>query len=171
MDCIEILKTRLTSNNTLYVQNEDGSYGEVEFIWNQPATKEEIISFEKKNNIVLPEGYKNFLEISNGAILFKDVEYGQWGCKILGLSELENANDNVKKWGYIVKDSWLVFATWIGDTDILIFDFDKLEENKDYILLGQPIYNSDKWSYIKGDFINWIDRLIVAQGAKYWTWY
>ncbi|MFA5384759.1 MAG: SMI1/KNR4 family protein [Eubacteriales bacterium] len=54
---------------------------EAGFEWNTPATNEDIQVFEKENKIILPDGYKEFLLISNGALLFKDNEYGQWGCK------------------------------------------------------------------------------------------
>ena len=27
------------------------------------------------------------------------------------------------------------------------------------------------WAYIKGWIQKWIDRLIVSQGSKYWSWF
>ena len=29
----------------------------------------------------------------------------------------------------------------------------------------------ENWAYIKGGFQKWIDRLIVSQGSKYWSWF
>lgn len=58
------------------------------------------------------------------------------------------------------------------DGDILLFDLKKLaSEKRDYILDGDEGYQVENWDYIKGDFGKWLDRLIVAQGAKYWRWY
>lgn len=172
MKTIEALKARLINNSILEVQNENGFVGQMGFEWNQPATDIEITEFEKKNSIQLPESYKEFLKISNGAILFKDMQYGQWGCKILGLEDLINVTKQVAEWGYELKPSWLVYATWLGDIDLLIFDLDKYVENeRSYIIDGEQGERVNDWCNIKGDFSNWLDRLIVSQGAKYWRWY
>jgi hypothetical protein len=171
MKAIDSLKKRLNASMVLSVQNEGGHLSEAGFKWNQPADSEEIQQFEILNGIKLPETYKEFLGISNGATLFKDVKYGQWGCEILGLNELMQMTLESKNRGYHIKDKWIVFATWIGDGDILLFDITKSNENeKNYIIDGDQGYQTDEWDYIKGGFENWIDRLIVAQGAKYWRW-
>jgi len=36
-----------------------------------------------------------------------------------------SVTEKVKDWGYDIKSSWLVFATWLGDSDILVFDIEK----------------------------------------------
>lgn len=76
MKTLDKLMTRLT-NNTLKIQNENGYYGEVGFEWNDPVSDNEITRFENDNNILLPESYKQFIKISNGATLFKDIQCGQ----------------------------------------------------------------------------------------------
>jgi len=172
MISIETLKSRLTSNSTLCVQNEGGFTGEMGFEWKNPATDFEIEDFEKTHNIILPTGFKDFLKISNGAMIFKDIQYGQWGCKILGLDEIIDISNQVNSWGYELKSEWLVFATWLGDCDILVFDLNKSKNGvNNYIVYGEQGESVDNWVNIKGDFVKWIDRLIVAQGAKYWRWY
>lgn len=170
MNFINALKSRLSTNNTLTVQNERGFIMETEFKWNPPAKEMEITSFEKKMNIVLPKSYKDFLKITDGAVLFKDKQYGQWGCKLYGISELIEINEQARSWRSL-KDSWLVFATWLGDQDFLLFDLKKYESGeKKYIIDGDEGDSEDEFEYIKGDFEKWLDRLIVAQGAKYWRW-
>ena len=172
MKPIETLKRRLTVNNTLFVQNESGFSGEMGFEWKEPATALEINDFEEKHNIILPEDFKRFLKVSNGAILFEDIQYGQWGCKIYGLDEITDITNEVKGWGYELKPEWLVFATWLGDCDILIFDLNKSKNGiNNYIIDGEQGERIEDWTNIKGNFEKWIDRLIVAQGAKYWRWY
>ena len=70
--------------------------------------------------------------------MFKDIAYGQWGCKILGLSELHNVTAQMSSWGYELPDSVLVFATWLGDVDILLFDLQKYGEDKgNYMIDGE----------------------------------
>lgn len=172
MKAIDSLKKRLTKDNILNVQNEAGFLAEASFAWNKPASDEEIQQFEVANGIKLPESFKEFLKLSNGATLFKDTLYGQWGCNILGLSELPKVTCEAKNRGYNISDKWLVFATWLGDGDMLVFDLAKHNTGeKNYIIDGDQGYQTDDWEYIKGDFSKWLDRLIVAQGAKYWRWY
>jgi len=170
MKSILALKERLTKDNTLVVQNEKGFIMETEFEWQQPATDEDILNLENKG-ITLPDSYKDFLKISNGASLFKDKKYGQWGCKIYGTNELVEINKKIRLWREKFLDLWLVFATWIGDEDVLIFDMDKYNSGvKKYILDGDECDSEDEFCYINGDFEKWIDRLIVSQGSKYWRW-
>jgi len=166
------LRSRLTSNNTLFVQNEGGYVADAGFDWAKPATDNEIHDFEIEHSIILPETFKDFLKISNGAMFFKDIQYGQWGCKILGLDELISITKEVSRWGYELKPEWLVFATWLGDCDILVFDLEKSTMgSRNYIIDGDSGDRVADWDYLKGDFAHWIDRLIVSQGAKYWKWY
>jgi hypothetical protein len=171
MKPIEVLKTRLL-NNKLMIQNEDGFTAEVEFEWNPPINDEEISKFELETGFTLPDSYKRFLKVSNGATLFKDTKYGQWGCVLLGLNDMRLVTNEVKDRGYELDNLWVVFATWLGDGDVLVFDLSKYKSGeRDYILDGDQGYQTDEWEYIKDDFAKWVDRLIVAQGAKYWRWY
>lgn len=159
MKTLEKLMDRL-SNNTLRIQNENGYYGEVGFEWNDPVSDNEITRFENDNNIYLPESYKQFIKLSNGATLFKDIQYGQWGCKINGLNELIEITKQVKEWGYFLKPNWLVYATWLGDLDVLIFDLDRVRgDDKNYIIDGEQGEKVEKWRSITGDFSTWLINL------------
>ena len=172
MKSIVSLKSRISDRGTITVQNEDGFVGEAGFEWRAPANDIQINDYETSRSVSLPYSFKEFLKISNGAVLFKDTIYGQWGCKILGVDELNNMAVQVKSWGYELKPEWIVFATWLGDCDMLVFDLSKCNsKNNDYILDGEQGEKVDDWDIIKGDFAKWIDRLIVSQGAKYWRWH
>lgn len=172
MIAVEALKKRISEKGTLLIQNEEGSVSEAGFDWNSPATDEDLEQFEKSTGIALPDDYKAFLKISNGATLFKDVEYGQWGCQILALDQLIVATQDLRNYGQDLTEASIVFATWLGDGDTLLFDLRKYQnEGKNYIIDGDAGYNFEEWEYIKGNFGKWIDRLIVSQGAKYWRWY
>ena len=172
MKNINSLKSRLSSNNILLVQNENGHLCYAGFEWRSPATDTEISKFEKANKIMLPDDYKEFLKTSNGATLFKDIEYGQWGCVLYGLDELIEKSKQVKNaYGDLFKESWLVFAEWLGDGDLFIFDLEKVSNNeKKYLLYGGGCDSPADYRYLR-NFEIWLDRLIVAQGAKYWLWF
>ena len=151
MKSIEALKERLSEENTLVVQSERGFIMEVDFLWAEPASSLEIEQFENNDGLTLPSSFKDFLRISNGAILFRDTKYGQWGCKVYGLSELMQINQEIRTWRNLPK-SWLVFASWLGDQDILIFDTDVSNSNKNnYIIDGDECDSVDEFEYINGD--------------------
>ena len=171
MKPIESLKARL-SNDKLLVQNEKGFLSTVGFEWNPAATDKEIAEFETVLHHQLPAEFKEFLKISNGATFFKDLDYGQWGFHILSLAELSEIQSKVTTWGYDLKPGWLPFVTCLGDCDILLFDLNRYEQNNtNYILYGDQEERVENWAYIKGGFQKWIDRLIVSQGSKYWSWF
>lgn len=171
MKPIESLKARL-SNDKLLVQNEKGFLSTVGFEWNPAATDKEIAEFETVLHQQLPAEFKEFLKISNGATFFKDLDYGQWGFHILSLAELSEIQSKVTTWGYDLKPEWLPFVTCLGDCDILLFDLNRYEQNNtNYILYGDQEERVENWAYIKGGFQKWIDRLIVSQGSKYWSWF
>jgi len=171
MKTILALKERL-NDNRLIIQNEGGHVTTAGFSWSEPLDAQKISTFEKENSISLPVQYVNFLKISNGAVLFKDVEYEQWGCEILPLESIIAETEKARSQGWNLNSNWIVYAKWHGDCDLLLFDLNRyLGDEMGYILDGDRGYNTEEWDYIKGDFDTWLDRLIVAQGAKYWRWY
>lgn len=171
MKTIEVLRSRLSEKNTIYAQSEEGFFREVGFVFNDPIGIDAINQFELTHRIVLPESYKRFLQISNGATLFEDIEYGQRGCKLLNIDEIMETTAHIKSLGYELPNSWIVFAKWLGDSDILILDLEKAKiKTENYIIYGESYEAEENWYYLNGDFETWIDRLIVAQGSKYWTW-
>lgn len=171
MDCISSLIKRL-NDNKLEIQNEGGFVSSVGFEWNNPAAEGDIINLENQTGHLLPEDYKNFLKISNGATLFKDLAYGQWGCNMLKTENIWDETQKHLKRGYQLMDSWIIIAKWLGDGDVVLIDLEKYKNgDANYLIDGDEGYQTNDWDYIKGGFKKWLDRLIVAQGAKYWRWY
>ncbi|APM37845.1 SMI1/KNR4 family protein [Clostridium kluyveri] len=172
MKQIKLLKERTSTRNTLSYTDIFGQTIEVGFSWNNPASEEEIHEFESLNNIKLPKNYKEFLKVSNGAVIYEDIEYGGSGYKILGLDEILKSTKDKKEWGYDLKDFYIVFAEVMGNSDFLLFDLKKSEDKgKDYIIDGDTGYSVDEWEYIKGNFSHFINRLITTNGSVYWRWY
>ena len=170
MKCIEALKSRLSLKNTLVAQNEAGCVDEVVFEWNAPITDNEMRRIINENNLVLPDEYLNFFKISNGAVLFKDMEYGQWGCRLLSLQDmLKVTNQKLVDMGYELATTQFVLSTWIGDSDFLLIDTEKLSDGK-YIIDCEGNDPIEYGTILKWDFEDWLDYLIVAQGAKFWRW-
>jgi hypothetical protein len=59
------------------------------FQWNQPTHVRDMHHLFSDQYVTLPQDYIVFLsEISDGAILFYDNQFGQWGFKIFSTAEL-----------------------------------------------------------------------------------
>lgn len=171
MNTMDSLRSRLSSDGTIAVQNENGYIGNAGFVWKSGAEKIDIDTVEDSLGLLLPQSYRDFLVYSNGAILFKETTFAQWGCVLLGTSEVLTATNKVRESGLNIPQHWIVFAQWLGDGDLLVFDLKRSSElTLPYIIDGDVGYPVKEWEYISGDFLTWIDRLIVAQGAKYWRW-
>ena len=76
--------------------SDECGYSDDYSVFNQPATEEEIISYEKNNNIVFPEDYKKFLRFSNGAIIMN-----HW-MKIYGLDYCGISDEMVPEYYYVI---------------------------------------------------------------------
>jgi hypothetical protein len=109
----------------------------------------------------------------NGALLYYDDEYGQWGFDLYGTKDLIPMN--IECWK-IFGDEWppayLLFARSRGDTDMLVLDTADFVNGRDCrVIDGEAIFSPRKWTRAARSFGDWLDRLIVAQGTKYWRWY
>lgn len=136
------------------------------FMWNAPATAEAIQSFENRNKCSLPNDYKEFLLISNGAILYKS-EYEDDGYKLLSLEEMEEVTQEMKDDGYDISDKCYCFLQCLYSDDVLLFD---LQKETNYIIDGDVGYPSDEWEYIGSDINTFFIRLCQCNGAMYWRW-
>ena len=136
------------------------------FMWNAPATAEDIQAFENRNECSLPDDYKESLLISNGAILYKS-EYEDDGYKLLSLEEVEEVTQEMKDDGYDISDKCYCFLQCLFSNDVLLLD---LQKKTNYIMDGDVGYPSDEWKYIGSDINTFFIRLCQCNGAMYWRW-
>jgi hypothetical protein len=70
--------------------------------------------------VLLPKSIRGFYTVSNGADLFKDQEYGQWGLKLYSIesnfaSKIYKSNRNND-----ALQSDLIIGEFYGDSDLLL---------------------------------------------------
>ena len=171
---LAVLKSKLSTRSTLEVIHEGGYCWEAHFTFNNPVTEENLETLRKDLSLSLPPNYERFLRQSDGALLYYDDNYGQWGFRLYGTKELFAAN---KRWKDVYKEDWpstyIAFAESLGDADKLVFDVAQPAlEGTDYVVIdGDSGYLPSKWTTTAApSFGDWLDRLVVAQGAKYWRW-
>lgn len=136
------------------------------FFWNAPALIEKIDFFEQKNKCVLPNDYKEFLQSSNGAIIYKS-EYEDDGYKLLGIEEIEKVTQEMRDYGYDISDGCYCFIQCLFSEDVLLFD---LKKQTNYIVDGDVGYPSNEWEYINSDINTFFRRLCQCNGAMFWRW-
>ena len=151
------LKTRLSATNLLTIQSSDGHLYDMRFKFNAPVDEDVINSYEN-----LPDDYKSFLRLHNGADFFS-WEYGTV-FSIYSLEDSQAILEEIKKGFYVSiehKDDWFPIG-YVQDIGGVYID---LSSDKNYlILLGIPIYE------LLCDFPTWLDRMIRVNGEMYWEW-
>lgn len=156
-DVLDGLKQRLDENNELVTQSTNGSCYTSQFKFNKATTNESIEKFLTENDWVLPDDYKEFLLLHNGADFFSH-EYGE----AFYLYSLEEIKDN-----YIKELHTNCYP--IGrftDIGYILIDNERCkEERNDYLLLdGNELLD------FQCNFKTWLNRIIICQGASYWEW-
>lgn len=92
----------------------------VSFRKNKPASAEEIASLLTETGLKLPTDYLEFLQSTNGCILFQYEDLG--GFELLGTDKLRNENHLQRNTYEEVWDNRLtVFCRILGDGDFLSF--------------------------------------------------
>jgi len=170
---ITSLKKVLGDNDTLQIIHPD-SIWTAAFVWNDPIDKDQMNMTEIINQFAIPEDLIKFwMQIANGATLYYDRKYGQWGYKIYSSTELQNQQ---LRWKQLVGENWssniIAIGEIIDDVHPIIAMFNnESNEYRSYVLYeGNPLDPIGFWVKMAGSFHEWVDCLITAQGAKFWDW-
>lgn len=142
-----------------------GDPWEAFFMWEKPLTcKERDAHLVESGH--LPKQYLDFLNtVSNGATLYYDNMYGQWGYKIYGLKECLSKQKTWMENLVQTPDSpYLVFCELYGDNSVLVFD----KSSRQTKILETNYLRSSEWDLVAGSLDEWLTKLIDHDGAKYW---
>ncbi len=116
-----------------------------------------------------PHDLKDFLLMSDGAVLFKDDIYGQWGLEIYSLRKMIQMTDCYFKVGaadYLEGD--LLVGEFIGDSDKLLIRCNLQSEDYGAVVVVSAIDPRDEWDVVAEDFGHFLNDLMLCQGDKYW---
>ncbi len=112
---------------------------------------------------------RDFWRVAQRAELFKDQQYGQWGIEVLSPADaVVETERQLRNRASDFNRSDLVVARFIGDSDLLVLRCE--ERNADYgsIRVALPIDPRADWPNAASSFEQFLERLIKAQGDKYW---
>lgn len=126
---------------------------------------EEIIC----DNYEFPEDLYEFYKFFNGAILFEDAIYGQWGLKLYSFQEaFESTEIYEKNRSNEVQKGDLIVGEFIGDSDLLLVRCDKLADDFGTSIVVNPIDFRSEWDVVEKNFSEFIYKYCLLQGDKYW---
>ncbi|NMO96645.1 SMI1/KNR4 family protein [Paenibacillus lemnae] len=162
-----ILEKTINSLRALYVDGTRKIQGDEGYLYNS-----ELIFYEPSSDIdiarlldsysPLPDDYLSFLSITNGFRPFSNVELSG-EIEIFSINEVFNSNESLS-------DPTKVIVACVYD-DYFIIDTNAVAQgNKEYMYLLEGISDFDDARSLYCDFQTWLDRFVMAQGNKYWTW-
>ncbi|MGE7948149.1 SMI1/KNR4 family protein [Lysinibacillus sp. NPDC093688] len=161
------LNKRLEKEKTITIQRENGEILNVTCDWNRPVTDQELKEFSLKINHILPKDFCSFLKLCNGGKLFSD---GVDCFELFNLKEIlnylneYNTNINYKS---AYNKNWYMIGYYKGYGDYLFIDSEKVANGDNDYLIYVQVGDIQRLSM---NFETWLDRFIVAQGARYWLW-
>jgi hypothetical protein len=129
-----------------------------------PANKEELDNFTKATGWKLPEGYKKFLNLHNGANLFLDVDCTASILLYPLIEIIKYYNKYNMYYAGAYPRNWYMIGTYQGYGEYIFIDSDKVNNGQEDYLVYVQVGN------IVNIFETWLDRLIVCQGERFWLW-
>ncbi|TVX93732.1 SMI1/KNR4 family protein [Paenibacillus agilis] len=158
----EVLKSlaELYSEGSRKVSAENGNLIESELKL-YPASSDSVSLLTERYS-PLPEDYLKFLSITNGCRLFEDVVYG-------GENDIFSAEEVLETNSHYNHPSRIIVAYINGDH--IFIDLEDVKAGRtEYMYVYEGGVDFDDASSLYCDFQTWLDRFVMAQGNKYWTW-
>lgn len=165
---IDTFKKRLDQDHNLVIQQENGELFPVTFQWNQPATVQEINQFTQLTRWDIPEDFRQFLLLHNGAKLFIP-DNQMSSLNLFSISEMldfyKQDYKNYVNAGF--PESWYMIGWYHGYGEYIFID-SNLVRSKSFGYMGYS--QVGQVMEINLNFETWLDRVFVAQGERYWLW-
>ena len=117
----------------------------------------------------VPSDVLAFWTQANGADLFIDGTYGQWGLQILSNSSAEKETESfLATRSKDARPGDLVLGKFYGDSDLLIIR--SLKEARDFgeVIVAMPCDSRQNWPVVARSFKEFLSKFTKSNGAKYW---
>ena len=131
-------------------------------VWG-PATPGEVR--EAWGDRELPDDALTLWRECRGARLFEDVDYGQWGLKLLSPQASRDRTGEDYLSEDLLPDD-IVIGEFIGDLDLVVLA--PSEEGSRRVLIAGEIDTRPKWQGVGSDLAQFLEKYVDASGDKYW---
>lgn len=161
---LNYLKQKLEEKGFFEIYQGEGRVSNVTCKFNDPASLIELEQFEIHTGLSLPDDYKQFLLLHNGASFFDDVNFGG-ECYLYDIGlVLENYQDMLGDF----PSGWITIGYHYGEEILMDCDMYKIGDR--YCLMHRDACEPCGVAYsLKLSFELWLDRLIICQGLNYWN--
>lgn len=116
-----------------------------------------------------PQSLLDFWRSGNGALLFEDEEYGQWGLRIFSAFQ---APAETAKFAAGRPDDFrtgdLVLGEFLGDSDLLLIRCDRSHVDYGSILVALPLDDRASWDLVAPTLEAFLALYAGAHGDKFW---
>ncbi len=114
----------------------------------------------------LPEDLESFWSKFFDAKLFEDVNYGQWGLRLL---EYETSNQRTRQFNRDRPQDAArgdrVIGEFIGDLEQLVIRCDSSDVNFGHILVALPASPRDEWYRVEERLSSFLDKEAILEGV------
>ncbi|EIT84242.1 hypothetical protein A374_15688 [Fictibacillus macauensis ZFHKF-1] len=158
-DILNGFKQRLDQTNQILVQSTQGYLYTSTITFNQEVvSSEQMDTFTQETGWVLPKDYQAFLAVHNGMKMFG----GEWigDIELFRMEEIVNWHDE----SVVPRDSFPI--GYFPDVGAIMIDADRYKKGDVHYMWLSGIENYD----LNCNFVEWLDRIIMAQGNAYWDW-
>ncbi len=117
----------------------------------------------------IPNDLKEFWGTFFRATLFEEVNYGQWGLRIL---DYETSNRRTREFNrdrreYAARGD-RVIAEFIGDLDLLLMRCDTTESDFGGIIVATDDGKRDEWYRVASSLSSFLEEYGSCDGQQYW---
>lgn len=134
----------------------------------EPAADEENLE-DVKSIIAVPPELLQLWQCTNGASLFVDEVYGQWGLR---LWPAQICIDKTKKFAINRPEDFrhgdLVVGEFLGDSDVLIVRCDPAADDYGSVIVALPLDDRTDWDRIGISLGAFLHSYTKTHGEKFW---
>lgn len=117
----------------------------------------------------LPPDVHDFWDEYHSATLFEDVNYGQWGLRIL---DYETSNQVTRRENrersFDMRRGDRVIGEFIGDSELVVVRCDNAKSDFGHILISLPTSGREEWYGVGNSLSEFLTEYIANEGRKYW---
>lgn len=116
----------------------------------------------------VPIEFVEFYKLANGAYLFEDIVYGQWGLQLLDAFLIqEKTRDFIEGNSDYLKGD-LIVGEFLGDSDLLLLRTDPSKNDYGFMVIVTPLDSRNNWNYLELNFYSFITEYVSELGQKFW---
>jgi hypothetical protein len=118
---------------------------------------------------ILPVDVEGLWELTDGADLFVDAKYGQWGLRLLGASSASTRFETEfrqRPKQFLATD--LVLGEFLGDSDLLVIRNDPSAADFGAVVVAHALDPRSQWTLAAPNLLDFLVEYAARQGEKFW---